>query len=74
MPRRYAVDLVRDDPALLRDRLDAIAGDGGKIVSVMWTPSREVLHVSSDGKRVMTNVQSGYTVVSENDFPDQAGG
>ncbi len=57
---RYAVDTVRDDPGLLRDRLHAIAEEGGHIVSVIWQPARQV-RLEDD-----THSQnSGYVIVSE---------
>jgi hypothetical protein len=60
----YAVNTVRDDPVALREALDAIGEGGGKIISIMWAPDREV--GSPIGRAYP--VQSGYTVVAE--YPD----
>ena len=38
--KRYSVDLVADDVARLREKLDKIADEGGHVVSIMWQPSR----------------------------------
>jgi hypothetical protein len=59
---RYSVDQVRDDTGLLRDRLQEIADGGGKVVSVIWQPTRQVLMGDNE-----TNPLSGYVVVSEYD-------
>jgi hypothetical protein len=33
--KQYAVDTVRDEPVRLRDQLDHIAAEGGRVVSVI---------------------------------------
>jgi hypothetical protein len=40
--KQYGVHTVRDEPARLRDQLDHIAADGGRVVSVIWQPARQV--------------------------------
>jgi hypothetical protein len=40
--KRYAVDTVRDEPVRLRDQLDHIAAEGGRVVTVIWQPARQV--------------------------------
>jgi hypothetical protein len=40
--KQYAVHAVRDEPVRLRDQLDHIAADGGRVVSVIWQPARQV--------------------------------
>ena len=40
--KQYAVDTVRDEPVRLRDQLDHIAAEGGRVVSVIWQPARQV--------------------------------
>ena len=41
--KQYAVDTVRDEPVRLRDQLDHIAAEGGRVVSVIWQPARQVI-------------------------------
>ena len=38
--KQYAVHTVRDEPVRLRDQLDHIAAEGGRVVSVIWQPAR----------------------------------
>ena len=40
--KQYAVHTVRDEPARLQDHLDHIAAEGGRVVSVIWQPARQV--------------------------------
>ena len=40
--KQYAVHTVRDEPVRLRDQLDHIGADGGRVVSVIWQPARQV--------------------------------
>jgi hypothetical protein len=40
--KRYAVDTVRDEPVRLRGKLDHIAAEGGRVVTVVWQPARHV--------------------------------
>ena len=65
MARRYAVDGVRDDQGALLNRLTEIADGGGRVVSVTWQPQRDI---RTD--RGGATVPSGFTVVSEYDFPN----
>jgi hypothetical protein len=62
--KRYAVDMVRDDPVRLRDRLDAIADEGGKVISIIWQPTREV---TVEHGQTSHTALSGYIVVSEHE-------
>jgi hypothetical protein len=41
--KQYAVHTVRDEPVRLRDQLDHIAAEGGRVVSVIWQPARQVI-------------------------------
>jgi hypothetical protein len=63
--RQYAVDGVRDDQGALLNKLTEIARSGGRVVSVTWQPQRDV---RTD--RGGATISSGFTVVSEYDFPD----
>lgn len=59
---RYAVDTCQDDTAHLRDKLHEIAIEKGRVVSVIWQPTRRV-EIGNDE----TNPLSGYVIVSEFD-------
>ena len=61
----YAVDPVFDDPIALQNRLQEIAKEGGRVISVTWQPEREALVYD---QRV--HIPSGYTVVSEHEVPN----
>jgi hypothetical protein len=50
----YAVDGCRDDQGALRDALQRISEEGGRVVSVTWQPERG-------------NQNAGYTIVSEHE-------
>lgn len=65
LKKHHAVDMVRDDPVLLRDKLDEIAEGGGRIINVIWQPARRVTLGDAE-----TNPPSGYIVISEYEFPD----
>jgi hypothetical protein len=52
--------MVRDDAGLLRDRLQEIADEDGRVISVIWQPARHIVI----GNREI-NPQSGYIIVSE---------
>ena len=67
--KQYAVDTVRDEPVRLRDQLDHIAAEGGRVVSVIWQPARQV--TLKPGLSAY-EVASGYVVVSEHDLPEAA--
>jgi hypothetical protein len=41
--KQYAVHTVRDEPVRLRDQLDHIAADGGRVASVIWQPARKFI-------------------------------
>src|SRR5271165_4862519 len=68
--KQYAVHTVRDEPVRLRDQLDHIAADGGRVVSVIWQPARQV---SLEPGLPPHEVASGYVVVSEHELPEAAG-
>ena len=61
---QYAVATVRDDPVRLRDELDHIASEGGKVVSIIWQPARLV---TPEPGQPPYEVASGYIIVSEHD-------
>ena len=57
----YAVLTVWDDPENLQERLNDIAKEGGRVISVMWTPARTAkLWLKEPGVW-----ESGYTIVWE---------
>ena len=60
MARQYAVNVCRDEPDALRDLLQEIAKEGGRVVSVNWQPAR-----STVGAGDPTKQNSGYVVISE---------
>src|SRR5271169_6484418 len=68
--KHYAVHTVRDEPVRLRDQLDHIAADGGRVVSVIWQPARQV---TLEPGLPPYEVASGYIIVSEHELPEAAG-
>ncbi len=68
--KQYAVHTVRDEPVRLRDQLDHIAADGGRVVSVIWQPARQL---TLEPGLPPYEVASGYVVVSEHELPEAAG-
>lgn len=66
--KRYAVDLVRDDPDRLQDKLNQIAEQGGRVVNVLWLPARTVSITNTDESVDVTKYQSGFSVISEHDL------
>ena len=68
--KHYAVHTVRDEPVRLRDQLDHIAADGGRVVSVIWQPARQV---TLEPGLPPYEVASGYVVVSEHELPEAGG-
>ena len=68
--KRYAVDTVRDEPVRLRDQLDHIAAEGGRVVTVIWQPARQV---ALEPGLPPYEVASGYVVVSEHELPKESG-
>ena len=69
--KQYAVHTVRDEPVRLRDQLDHIAAEGGRVVSVIWQPARQV---TLEPGLPPYDVTSGYIIVSEHELPDEAAG
>jgi hypothetical protein len=70
VPRRSRLaDTVRDEPARLRDQLDHIAAEGGRVVSVIWQPARQV---TLEPGLPPHEVASGYVIVSEHELPEAA--
>jgi hypothetical protein len=67
--KQYAVYTVRDEPARLRDQLDHIAAEGGRVVSVIWQPARQV---TLEPGLAPNDVTSGYVIVSEHDLSEPA--
>jgi hypothetical protein len=68
--KQYAVHTVRDEPVRLRDQLDHIAAEGGRVVSVIWQPARQV---ALEPGLPPYDVASGYVVVSEHEASEAAG-
>jgi hypothetical protein len=68
--KQYAVDTVRDEPVRLREQLDHIAAEGGRVVSVIWQPARQV---TLEPGLPAYEVASGYVIVSEHELPEAAG-
>jgi hypothetical protein len=66
--KRYAVDTVRDEPVRLRDQLDHIAAEGGRVVTIIWQPARQV---ALEPGLPPYEVASGYVVVSEHELPEE---
>jgi hypothetical protein len=57
--KRYAVEAIADDPNVLQNALDRIDLQGGRVLSVIWTPERFTRHLSGG------QWSSGYTIVAE---------
>jgi hypothetical protein len=68
--KQYAVDTVRSEPVRLRDQLDHIAAEGGRVVSVIWQPARQV---TLEPGLAPYEVASGYVIVSGHELPQAAG-
>ena len=68
--KQYAVDTVRDEPVRLREQLDHIAAEGGRVVSVIWQPARQV---TLEPGLQPYEVASGYIIVSEHELHEGAG-
>jgi hypothetical protein len=68
-PKQYAVHTVRDEPVRLRDQLDHIAAEGGRVVSIIWQPARQV---TLEPGLPPYDVASGYVIVSEHEAPEGA--
>lgn len=67
--KQYAVYTVRDEPARLRDQLEHIAAEGGRVVSVIWQPARQV---TLEPGLAPYEVTSGYVIVTEHELSDPA--
>ena len=63
--KQYAVDTVRDEPVRLREQLDHIAAEGGRVVSVIWQPARQV---TLEPGLQPYEVASGYVIISEHEL------
>jgi hypothetical protein len=68
--KHYAVHTVRDEPVRLRDQLDHIAAERGKVVSVIWQPARQV---TLEPRLPSYEVASGYIMISEHELPEATG-
>ena len=66
--KQYAVDTVRDEPVRLREQLDHIAAEGGRVVSVIWQPARQV---TLEPGLQPYEVASGYIVISEHELHEE---
>ena len=58
---RHIVESCTDDPALLAERLDALAQSGARIVSVVWQARR----VDEDDQSAALDARGGYVIVAE---------
>lgn len=58
---RHTVDTCTDDLALLQERLDALALDGARIVSVVWQPRR----VDENDQSAALDARGGFVIVAE---------
>jgi hypothetical protein len=61
--RRYEVDTCTDDPEVLRKRLQDVADEGGRVISVAWQSRR---HASLSDPTSYA-AKSEYTIVSEHE-------
>jgi hypothetical protein len=61
--RKYQVIPVQDSPAALQECMDRIVAWHGRVVSVMWQPTRDVAEEAK--KKAATTIPSGYVVVAE---------
>ena len=66
--KQYAVDTVRDEPVRLREQLDHIAAEGGRVVSVIWQPARQV---TLEPGLQPYEVASGYVIISEHQLHEE---
>ena len=66
--KQYAVDTVRDEPVRLREQLDHIAAEGGRVVSVIWQPARQV---TLEPGLQPYEVASGYVIISEHELHEE---
>lgn len=58
---QYTVTTAFDDPEILHQALNRIGRDGGRVVSVVWTPARTArLPMKEAGVW-----ESGYTIIAE---------
>ena len=65
MARQYAVNVCHDEPNALRELLQEIAKEGGRVVSVNWQPARPAVGTGKPGDEKRASQNSGYVVVSE---------
>ena len=67
--KQYSVYTVRDEPARLRDQLDHISAEGGRVVTVIWQPARQV---TLEPGLAPYDVTSGYVIVAEHELLEPA--
>jgi hypothetical protein len=60
----HTVETCPDDPAVLRERLDALAATGARIVSVLWQPQR----VDTDQSAAF-EARGSFVIVVQSEFP-----
>ena len=67
--KQYSVYTVRNEPARLRHQLDHIAAEGGRVVTVIGQPARQV---TLEPGLAQYDVASGYVIVAEHEFSELA--
>jgi hypothetical protein len=65
--KHYQVSMVPDEPVRLRDRLDELASENSKIISIIWQPTRQI---RVDHDATPYEALSGYVIISEHEFSD----
>jgi hypothetical protein len=61
--RRHTVETCPDDLATLQERLDALAEDGARIISVVWQPRR----VEEVDQSAALDSRGSFVIVAERD-------
>ena len=62
----HRVETCPGDLAALRDRLDAIAGEGARIIAVVWQPQR----VEEQDQSNAFDAQGSFVIVAEDRLED----
>ena len=65
MARQYAVNVCHDEPNALRELLQEIAREGGRVISVNWQPARPGVGTGKPGTGKSASQNSGFVVISE---------
>jgi hypothetical protein len=63
----YVVSRAGDAHEALQDRLDSIANQGGRVISVTWEPRRRIIIVG----RITEEQDPGYTIVWEEEEKEE---